>query len=356
MFWGKPSKGKVIAGLVVGALLLQGCSSSGTTPEESSTEEQESVVEIKYNPRLSPAFNEPWPTDVTRQEMIETALHNSFEFMDKVRVESCPVKANVFTSEGVLDEHIPIIEHISSEMNLVFCDYLTDDISVIAGDYSFVKSTVSGEGLPADEFGGICGYEIGVDQGLSRGCAYKGVAWVGSGLGTKRMGEVKTDPIAVAIVSHEIIHLVQDAADPGQSAGAEGFVGDFYRPVWWVEGGGEFFGHLIPRYLDLQDYRYVTPNDRAGDALLVSYLSDLKLFEEWRNQAFGLENYVTGQIALEYITANVGLEAIMNLLVLMGEGEGFESAFESAVGITVQDFYDKFAVMFANLYEGELAK
>jgi hypothetical protein len=46
----------------------------------------------------------------------------------------------------------------------------------------------------------------------------------------------------------------------------------------------------------------------------------------------------------------------MNLLVLMGEGEEFESAFESAVGLSVQDFYDKFAIMYANLYEGELAK
>ena len=342
--------------LSVAVLLLQGCSSPGAIPEEASPEAEESVVENKYNPKLSPAFSELWPTNVTRQELIETSLYKSFEFMDKVRVESCPVKANVFFGDSVLDEHTPIIEQISSEMNLVFCDYLTDDITVIAGNYEFLKSTVSAEGLPMDEFGGICGYEIGLNEGLSRGCAYQGVAWVGPGLGTIRMGEVKTDPIAVAIVSHEIIHLVQDSADPGQSVEAQGSGQNLFRPVWWVEGGGEFFGHLIPRYLDIQDYRYVTPHDRAGEALLVSYLSDLQLFEEWRQQAFGLENYVTGQIALEYITANVGLEAIMNLLVLMGEGEEFESAFESAVGLSVQDFYDKFAIMYANLYEGELAK
>lgn len=353
---GKLSKAKFIAGLVLTALLLQGCSSTGATSEEPSTEVQEAVVENIYNPKLSPAFNEPWPTNVTRQEMIETALYKSFEFMDQVRAESCPIKANVFFGDSVLDEHIQVIEQISSEMNLVFCDYLTEDITVIAGNYEFVKSTVSAEGLPMDEFGGICGYEIGLNEGLSRGCAYQGVAWVGPGLGTIRMGEVKTDPIAVAIVSHEIIHLVQDSADPGQSVEAQGSGRNLFRPVWWVEGGGEFFGHLIPRYLDLQDYRYVTPHDRAGGALLVSYLSDLQLFEEWRQQAFGLENYVTGQIALEYITANLGLEAIMNLLVLMGEGEEFESAFESAVGLSVQDFYDKFAIMYANLYEGELAK
>jgi hypothetical protein len=356
MFLEKSSKVKLSACIGAIALLLQGCSSSDPTSEPAPTQVEEAIVESKYNPKISPAFAEPWPTNVTRQEMIETALFKSFEFMDEVKVESCPVSANVFIGESVLDEHVPLIHEISRQMNLVFCDYLREDIHIVSGGYDFLKTTLESESLPTDKFGGTCGYDISTNDDAGRACAYQGVAWVGKGLGTKRAGNLLTDETAVAGVAHETFHLVQDSLDPGPQSQIPGPDHPFYRPVWFIEGGGEYFGKLIPSYLRIQDYSVVTPTNRSGSFLSVDYLSDLEGFEIWKREAGGLENYYAGQIAHEYIVASVGLNAIMQVLVRMGEGAGFESAFESAIGLTVSDFYDKFALLHANLYEGELVK
>lgn len=335
MFRGKSNKSLFLAGLAVTALLLQGCSSPEAAPESAAPENEDAIAEFQYNPKPSPAFDEPWPTKVTRQELIETALYRTFDFMDKVRSENCPLKADVFISEKVREEHIPVVEQISGEMSLVFCDYLTEDITVVAGGYDFLKEVVEAENLPKDEFDGICGYELLRSSYTRTGCASQGVAWSGVPLSVR--GLLKLDGDGVSTVSHEIFHLVQDSADPGQSGVNQGKGENFYRPVWWVEGGGEFIGRLIPRYLGLQDYA-IGP--------VAQSLSKLESFEFWGESVTDSnDHYYAGQIALEYLTASAGFDAVMETLVLMGGGAEFESAFEEVMGISVASFYEKFALL-----------
>lgn len=339
MFRGKSYKGKFVAALAVAAVLLQGCSSPEATPESVPPEAEETVLENNYNPRISQAFDEPWPTNVTRQEIIETALYKTFAFMDEVRVDSCPVNAKVFISEKVLEEHIPIVEKISIEMNLVFCDYLTEDITIVSGGYDFLKEVVEAENLPKDEFDGICGYELLRSRYTSTGCASQSVAWSGVPLSIRGLSRLNGD--AVAIIPHEIFHLVQDSADPGQSGVNQGKAENFYRPVWWIEGGGEYMGRLTPRYFEIQDYA-IGPVD--------SSFSNLESFEFWGESFTGSnDHYYAGQMALEYITASAGFGAVMETLVLLGGGAEFEVAFEKALGISVASFYEKFALMNDNL-------
>lgn len=355
MFRGKPSKGHLIAGLLV-TLLLQGCSSPVSDSNSVPSDVEEAEEDYKYNPKLSPVFDEPWPTDVTRQELIETALYKSFDYMDKIRIEKCPIKGDLFIDDTVIPEHVPVIEKLTFETTSVFCNYLTTDFSVIAGGYEFVKDVVASEGLPSDEFGGVCGYSISPNQDSGRACAVLGVAWIGKGLGTKRRGTLITDEHAVATVTHELFHLVHDSIDPGPASQSPPPGHPFYRPIWLTEGGGEFFGRLLPRYFDLQEYGGFTPTDRSGGFLEVSYLSDLSGLEIRRTEAGGSENYYSGQIALEYIAASVGMENLMGVWVRMGQGEKFEIAFKKAVGLSIPEFYEKFATMHDNLYDGDLVQ
>jgi hypothetical protein len=339
MFRGKSNKVAFVAGVIASVMLLQGCSSPEASRESEPTGVNEAVAENKYNPKLSPVFNEPWPTNVTRQEMIETALYKTFAFMDQARVDNCPVNASIFISEKVLEEHIPIVENISTEMNLVFCEYLTEDITIVSGGYDFLKEVVEAENLPKDEFDGICGYELPRSSYTNTGCASQGVAW--SGVPLSRRGLSRLNGDAVAIIPHEIFHLVQDSADPGQSGVNQGKGENFFRPVWWVEGGGEYMGRLIPRYFEIQDY--------AAGPLGESF-SNLESFELWgENLAASNDHYYAGQIALEYLTASAGFSAVMETLVLMGGGAEFEVAFGKAFGISVASFYEKFSLMNDNL-------
>lgn len=351
MFRGKSYKGPIVAGLLAAIILLQGCSSPEGTPEPEPTEIQEAVAENKYNPRLSSTFDEPWPTNVTRLELAETALFKSFKFLDEAALNACPVKTNVFINPDMLPGHIELIKSLSARITLVFCDYLNSDMTLVAGDYIFLKETVAVESLPSDEFGGICGYELIPRNFATTGCAYSGVAWVGVPFGTQRRGELISDRNAVAMVPHELFHIVQDTVDPGQAGISNESGQDLYRPVWWIEGGGEFLGRLLPRYFEVQDYGFAPlSTDNYGSLPPLEPYSDLKAFESWNSESFGSNgHYYAGQLALEYIAASAGLDSIMAILERLGQGATFDSAFESELGISVEDFYERFRVLHDNL-------
>jgi hypothetical protein len=97
------------------------------------------------------------------------------------------------------------------------------------------------------------------------------------------------------------------------------------------------------------------PTDRSGMFLGKEYLGDLDLMEVRQNNAFGTENYYSGQIAMEYIIASIGMESLLDIWVQMGNGRKFDDAFSAATGLSTKEFYEKFEVMHGNLYEGELA-
>jgi ABC-type phosphate/phosphonate transport system substrate-binding protein len=55
--------------------------------------------------------------------------------------------------------------------------------------------------------------------------------------------------------------------------------------------------------------------------------------------------YNYGSLATEYIVASVGIEPLMTIWKLAGQGASFEDAFEEALGISVQDFYAAYDAM-----------
>jgi hypothetical protein len=75
-------------------------------------------------------------------------------------------------------------------------------------------------------------------------------------------------------------------------------------------------------------------------------------FEKYES-SYGPYDY--GRLATEYIVANVGVEALINIWVYLGEGDSFETAFERAIGISVADFYAAYDTVIANLAEDGIA-
>lgn len=353
MFRGKFIKYWAFTTLLVASLLLQGCSSG---VENAATVPPESAVTVKphrYNPSLSPAFAEPWPTKVTRKEMIDTALYKSFEFLDTMPQAPCEIEVNTYLEESMGPDQIELIENTSFKMIELFCDYMSEDLHVIGGGYDFVKEIVAQEGLWSDQFGGICGYDVKFDLGTA--CAAYDVAWIGQQVGTIRRGTFVPEPARVTYVTHELFHVIHGDIDPKPGPNIPDPLGPLFRPVWLVEGAGQYFGSIIPKYLEMQDYQTYLPYDRTGQLLEVSYLSDLKKQEVVQSSSSG-EHYYSGLVAHEYIAASIGLAPLLDIWVRMDKGDSFERAFEKATKLSIKDFYKKFAEMHDNLYEGDLVE
>ena len=348
---------KIIAAVIVAATILSGCASQSVSsgddlePDVNSSDLDSAPVS-PYVPELSPKFSDPWPTDVTRVELVNSALYNSLAFLDTKQATECDVKANTYSGAPLMEEHKPLLDELSNRLVLTFCDYLVEDFYVLGGSYDFVEQTLASEQIPGDFERGCARPE----NEFASACAYDGIAWIGISLGTKKQGELLLEERRLTIAAHEVFHIVHDQIDPGPAGSIPPRGNENFRPVWFVEGGGEFFGRLMPYYFEMiGSYGTFTPTDRSGMFLDKNYLGDLELMEIRQNNAFGVENYYAGQIALEYIVASIGMESLLNIWAQMGKGSQFDEAFFDVTGLKTQEFYDKFLVMHGNLYEGELA-
>jgi hypothetical protein len=284
---------------------------------------------------------------VTNEELTQTALFRAYEFFDETQKPDCSIGYDLHLGEPILEEHKPLIDNLVGSVTGIFCDYLKKPLVVIGGDNDFVLETVAENSYRSDEFGGVCGYKVEDDSGAA--CAFFGTAWIGKswGLSTEANGH------KAALAAHEMFHLVHDGLDPDSASQTFPPGHPTFRPVWFIEGAGEFFGSSVASYLDLNPYGTGSPRATDGTALEVSYLSDLEYLEVRRDRAWGNENYFSGKRALEYMIASKGPEDVLEIWVKMGKGMNFYKAFKGAMGISLGDFYDKFEAMHSQLYNSE---
>jgi hypothetical protein len=346
---------KKIAGFFILTALLSGCGMGpGVQIAENVDKEEPAIGAIlpnEYAPEFSSKFSSPWPTNVSREELVNSSLHNAFKYFDLKKSDHCEISANIYVGAPTLKEHEPLLRQLTDGMINVFCEHLGRDFYVLGGSYDFVESTIKTKKLPEKFFKGC---QKPKNEWASA-CAYSDVAWIGISLGAKRFNESFVEDRRVNIAAHEIFHLVHDQIDQGPDGQVPPRDQEFFRPMWLIEGGGEYFGRLMPYYFGIvKSYAGFSPTDRSGQFLSKDYLGDLQLMEVGRNAAFGTENYYSGQIALEYITASLGMESLLNIWVEMGKGSSFDSAFFKSTGLKTEEFYEKFRIMHSNLYSGDL--
>ena len=357
MCQGKRNKKTLAIGL---ALALSGCAVTETAPSSTETSAPAGAASTgNYEPIRSTAFDEKWRTDVSRQEMIETALYNMFSDLDNIKNEDCPLGYDAYFGAPMLEEHEYLLHEIAQGMLSSYCNFMTDDIQVVAGRYEFAKQVVREQNLPADEFGGVIGFDLQEDYAMAS--VWHDLAWIGISLGSTRGGVPFIEERRLTIAAHEIFHIVHEQLDPYSSASKSTCdredaepetTGDrCFRPTWFVEGAGEFFGRAMTQYLELQNYATFVPNDRSGYFMDPDYLSDLGVQSIRGTIGQGVEACYSGAIATEFILANIGLVSYLEIWEQMGQGASFFDAFEKSAGIDIPTFHQKFRELHLRLYE-----
>ena len=136
---------------------------------------------------------------------------------------------------------------------------------------------------------------------------------------------------------HEFFHGIQE-----RYAGRNPGPGGEQIPNWFWEGPAMYVGLHSAAYAGYIDFK------AEGRE------SMLKRFKNGRPQARALslidvkandgvvDPYAIGFAATEFLVAQVGVEKFVNIYAELGKGKSFASAFESATGFALNDFYDRF--------------
>jgi hypothetical protein len=104
----------------------------------------------------------------------------------------------------------------------------------------------------------------------------------------------------------------------------------FNPPIWFQEGGAEFFGQLLhwnnpkayyPSALNWKPYKLKDYTTRNLDPALP---------------------YTLGRVASEYIIASKGFDKFLEIHWKVGDGLDFPTAFNTTLGISLENFYEKF--------------
>ncbi len=329
--------------LAAGAAMIAGCVAAPAEPESPTlpAESVQATPEADLAPLVAAAFDTPWPSGFTRRELADTALAKTYAFLDQAEEGSGSQYLTMIYQDTVLEFHHEWAEDLSFLTADAFSYVLNDEVVLVHGtDGDFFVETLGALGRPVvPDFERCCG-AIG-----NAGVAYQGSAWMSFPL------DFITEEIPtmnhISATPHELFHIVQDTLDQGPG-GMTFSPGDpLYRPLWLTEGSAQFMGEAIVAYRGYQPYWGNHFTASASDAAEEDFILS-------RHEAYVGSNdpYEYGSLATEYIIASVGVEALMNIWKLAGEGESFEDAFEEALGISVPDFYAAYDDMIKNMIEG----
>lgn len=333
--------------VLAGVFALAGCaspsameSSDGTAAESvdagAEFQEIEPTPEAEEfpQPQISAAFDTPWPTGFTRRELADTALAKTYAFLDTRSDEGADEFLSIIYQDTVLEVHHEWGTDLATVTIDAFSDYLDQDILLVAGtEGDFFVETLAGTDRPV-----MPGFEQCCSSGIA-GVAHKGTSWVSLPTDFTR----ERTPIAghMAIIPHELFHNVQDSLDKGPGGQTLPPGNPLYRPVWLIEGSAEFMGFALVSYRGHHEYwgNHFTASlaDAEEEDLMLSR------YEIWTG--YGPDPYNYGSLATEYIIASLGVEPLLEIFRYAGEGSSFEEAFESAIGLSVEEFYEAYDLM-----------
>ena len=319
---------------LLGSLVLGGCA-TGVSQSDEALDQVDSlvdevvdqdapvieVIEPNYVAEQAEVFSDPWPTEFTRVDLINSAQSKMHPYFDDNLGADCEHQVHLFFEES--DPIVDDIELIGDSIVRIFCADLTDDVWVVVGEYEFLKQIVAQNQLTSDEYGGVCG----VERPPSIGCALYDTVWV---------QRVNVDDRKLrGLVAHEMFHIVQDSISP-EPPSFRLPPGDPIRvPNWLTEGSAMFFEGSINDYLGTN--RYV---DFAADQYELRPGSqgtiDLRSLDEGWSGAV----YNVGQFGTEYLVANSSFEQFMQIWRLRDEGIIFADAFYQAFDISIEEFYE----------------
>lgn len=311
---------------VIVASFLMACSTVADQPvAEMAPELEENLVEAYV---VDTGFdNDKWQTGVSRTEVIETALAKTFRYLKSRQNEIDYSVVNVHIDPVIPEEHHEWIDKLGKDAMLA-APGLDGDFDVIVGmDTDFMYSVVGEKDLQmpvtTDENGSVpCPYSYG-------GCTSQTSLW--AGWANQRLNDLDKNTGVARNLLHEAMHALQDDMDPGAAGQIPPRSMENFRPVWFVEGSAEFWSYALADYTGLRTYGHGSEK--------LEY-KPLVQTEEWEGNDD--EPYEWGQVAMEYLIAHKGFEVYLDVYSNLGNGMHFDDAFQNAVGISLEDFYEVF--------------
>jgi hypothetical protein len=248
----------------------------------------------------------PFPDEFTRAEMVEAIFRSFDEFIKRT--------PNVNSYKLVID---PGFQSDSAAITKLVKDVYAvlpfpagypTTVAIMSDDRDLIEKSVKENGFGKEGFQ-QSGY-------YCRNCA--GYGWATS-----------SKPLS-SVTPHEIFHVWQKAAYGRDSDNNTDPSNPLNSPVWFDEGGADFFAFAI-----YSKFENSYPGSRVGS-------NRIRLIDaSTRNIDSGLP-YSLGRLAGEYIVASKGIDKFLEIYLNVGKGQDFPTAFNNALGITLERFYEKF--------------
>ena len=274
-----------------------------------------------------------WSKPSTAQEVSKAATD---KFLTYVAIErNATAEVKVVAQDGVDETLINWVKQGASLVAKTF-DYpkLTRSfVDVIAIDRSWLEETYTKEGFSAQQVKDRLG---GFDAGSP--------AFGGSFSNTWNYAAIKKNNLLVndksgmaQTAGHEFFHAIQERL-AGRNPGADGAT----IPNWIWEGPAMFIGLQTSSKLGIVDYLTVgqqsSINRYKNDS---AAMKKLPLSEVKKNDK-DTDPYGLGEVATEFIVANVGIEKLLGIYAALGQGKSFAQAFEAGTSVKLDDFYSMF--------------
>ena len=260
----------------------------------------------------NPFDSQPFPDVFTRAEMVETILKSFDEFTKR----SPSISSYKIVIDPEFQNDTSAITKLVSDTYAVlpFPTGYPTTVVILSGDQDLIEKSVKENGFGKGNF-----------QSSGKHC----INCAGYGWATSRK------PLSWVTV-HEIFHIWQNAAYKKETDMALDTNNPLNPPVWFEEGGAEFFSEVF--YSKISG-KYKDPSlDQDPNTVLVpSPLKDYISRDKNRSLP-----YILGRLACEYIVASKGMEKFLDIHWNIGKGQDFPTAFDNALGISLDNFYEKF--------------
>jgi hypothetical protein len=284
----------------------------------------------------------PWSTDVTAKQ-VSDAAQKSFRDWAAAQANK-PTNHQFFIQDGVFPNRAKSLAAADKTGTQLFSQYFsTKSITVIGRTEQWVVQKLNSLG------GNFNSCSINYVPGLD-------YCWDAQSLqGMVVLTDASFNPSDLgrdgsSLLAHEYFHLVQyqlsnnarkHTIKDGSALAANLF------PAWFAEGTAEFAGFSIATLAMGSDYW-------LGRAAMNTYgssdptanknrLADSEIRTYAGTQPNGPTNpYMIGRTATEYLVASAGFQAMLNIWLTYKETKNFEKSFERAIGITKDEFYERF--------------
>lgn len=323
-----------VTALVASIAILAGCAAEPEiegieTEQPVATQEPESTPRAEPTVEVAHVFDEPWPLEFTKSQLESASFEAASAFFDGVR--SAPGEPVILFADSVPANIRSILEEVASSSS----EYLFPLIEVpvifgyaVAENDAAVAELLATTGLQIT-IEDICGWDG------KPGCVdWMELGWWPIQTTFWRKGAPRAELIANSrVIPHEWFHEVQFqkfSYDSSRVAPSSLGIG-----VWIYEGSATFVDRVITKKLGGQ----VNILEGCVD-------KDRPLAEHWQHDQSA---YYLGAFATAYIVASIGFQPLLDFFVEARNDRNWPAAFERAIGISLDDFYDKFEKVRPNI-------